>query len=248
MAIDMRVLHVPYCFYPDKAGGTEVYVDSLARAQAALGCQIAIAAPGDVEVEYHYKSVDVFRFPVSPVSDVRELYGDGDAVAAAAFGRILDTFHPDVVHLHALTRAVSVRLINQAIERRIRVVFHYHTPTVSCSRGILLEWGESVCDGVLAAGRCTACALHGHGLVRPAARLISSIPISAGRCIGEAGLTGGMWTALRMPELIELRIAAFHRMMAMVDHVVAPCEWVMKLLLRNRVASNKITLSRQGIS
>ena len=30
---EMNVLHVPYCFYPDAVGGTEIYVESLAQSQ-----------------------------------------------------------------------------------------------------------------------------------------------------------------------------------------------------------------------
>src|SRR2546428_2879001 len=131
----MRVLHVPYTYYPDPVGGTEVYVSGLAKWQRIHGCEAAVAAPGDVEAAYEHAGIPVWRFPVSPVGDVRELYGDGDPVAAEAFGEVLDEYKPEVVHLHALTRAVSIRLASQAVMREIPLVFNYHTPTVSCSRG-----------------------------------------------------------------------------------------------------------------
>lgn len=244
----MRVLHIPYCYYPDAVGGTEVYVASLAAWQRTFGCEVAVAAPGDADASYRHEDMPVWRFAPSPVRDLRDLYGDGNPDAAEAVGRILDEYRPDVVHLHALTRATSVRLVEQVKARRIPVVFNYHTPTVSCPRGSLLRWGVEICDGRLDLSLCTPCAFHGNGLPRPVATILSAVPRAAGRQLGKAGLSGGMWTALRLPDLIDVRIQAFHRVMEMVDHVVALCDWTRDLLLRNGVPEEKITLSRQGIS
>jgi len=94
---------------------------------------------------------------------------------------------------------------------------------------------------------CARCVLHGHGLNRPASLAVGSLPTGVGRILGGVGASGGMWTALRMTELVELRHAAFHKLMAEVDHVVALCHWVKELLLLNGVAPEKISISRQGL-
>jgi glycosyltransferase involved in cell wall biosynthesis len=244
----MRVLHVPYTYYPDPVGGTEVYVAGLAAWQRVHGCEVAIAAPGDTDSSYRHADMPVWRFAAAPVRDLRDLYGDGNPAAAEAFGRILDEYCPDVVHLHALTRATSVRLVEQVKARRIPVVFNYHTPTVSCPRGSLLRWGAEICDGKLDLDLCTPCAMHGNGLPRPVAKLLSAVPKGACRQLGNAGLSGGVWTALRLPDLVDVRIQVFRRLIEMVDHVVALCDWTRDLLLRNGVPAEKITLSRQGIA
>lgn len=244
----MKLLHVPYCFYPDPVGGTEVYVAGLAREQRRQGMQAIVAAPCEADSTYSHDGLLVRRFAVSPnVKDLRDLYGDGDPHAAAAFARILDEERPDVVHLHAFTRAVSVRLLRESKRRDIPVVFSYHTPTVSCSRGTLLRWGSEVCDGVLDVHACAGCGLHGHGLAKPASMLAGSLPPGMGRLLGNIGASGGLWTVLRMTELFELRHAAFHAMMREADHVVALCQWVKDLLLRNGVPAEKVTVSRQGV-
>jgi glycosyltransferase involved in cell wall biosynthesis len=80
-----------------------------------------------------------------------------------------------------------------------------------------------------------------------ASRLVGWLPPAAGGFLGSMGLTGGVWTALRMTELIELRHAAFRCLMAEVDHVIALCEWVKQVLLRNHVPAEKITVCRQGL-
>ena len=42
----MKIVQVPYCFYPDPSGGTEVYVRLLARYLRETGTEVLIAAPG----------------------------------------------------------------------------------------------------------------------------------------------------------------------------------------------------------
>lgn len=244
----MKLLHVPFTFYPDPVGGTEIYVQGLAREQQRLGCSVIVAAPGDEDAGYRHDGLQVRRFAVSRnVNDPRELYGDGDPRAAAAFARILDEERPDVVHLHAFTRAVSVRLVRESKRRGIPVVFSYHTPTVSCQRGTLLRWGSEICDGVLDIRACARCTLHGHGLAKIAAVAAGSLPLPVGRMLSNIGASGGLWTALRMTELVERRHTAFNALMREADHVVALCQWVKALLRRNGVPAGKITVSRQGV-
>jgi glycosyltransferase involved in cell wall biosynthesis len=244
----MKVLHVPFTFHPDPVGGTEVYVDTLARCQQDRGMDVAIVAPGPRAAAYRRGDLSVFRVPVSnSVTDLRDQYGLGDAVPAACFGEILHREQPDVVHLHAFTPAVSLLLLREAKRRGVPLVFSYHTPTVSCQRGSLLHWGADVCDGTLDVTACTQCSLHGLGLNRAFSRVAASIPPGVGRAVGALGISGGVWTAVRMTELIGLRQAAFRALMDDVDHIVALCDWVRQLLLRNGVAPGKITVSRQGI-
>src|SRR5215831_18089189 len=45
----VKVVHVPYTFWPDAVGGTEVYVDALAREQNRNGIDALVAAPGSEE-------------------------------------------------------------------------------------------------------------------------------------------------------------------------------------------------------
>lgn len=243
----MKLIHVPFCFYPGPAGGTEVYVDALARIQQDQGNAVVIAAPDGSDDAYSYNGLSVRRFAVSEdVVDVRDLYGEGDQLAPRGFGRILDEERPDLVHLHAFTRGVSLRIVREAKQRNLPVFFSYHTPTVSCQRGTLLRWGAEVCDGVLDVHTCARCALHHHGLSKQASIIGGSLSPAVGRFFDAARLSGGAWTALRMSQLVELRQAAFHKLMAEVDHIVALCQWVKELLLGNGVPPDKITVSRQG--
>jgi glycosyltransferase involved in cell wall biosynthesis len=206
-----------------------------------------VAAPGRREQRYSHGNVPVWRFPTAEITDLTDLYGRGDAEAARSFAGILDTERPDIVHLHAFTTAVSVRLVREVKQRGIPVVFTYHTPTVSCQRGTLMRWGREVCDGYVDLQVCTRCTLHGLGLPQTVAYLVGSVPVAAGSVLGAAGLSGGMWTALRMKELVRVRGTSFHALMRDVDRVVAVSHWVESVLLVNGVPPEKITVSRHGL-
>jgi glycosyltransferase involved in cell wall biosynthesis len=242
----MKVLHVPFCYYPDPVGGTEVYVASLARVQQARGYEVAIAAPDGQSRDYFHDGLPVHRFGVAGKIDLRQLYG-GDPTAAANFEDVLDRFRPEVLHLHAFTSAVSVLLAQSARSRKIPVVFTYHTPTVTCCRGTMLEWGNRVCDGEMRVKRCARCTLHGKGVPKAAGWLLGSLPETFGGIAGTVGFGGGIRTALRTTELVGIRHAAVKRFLSEEsDHIFAVCEWVRAVLVANGIPPGKITLSRQG--
>jgi glycosyltransferase involved in cell wall biosynthesis len=244
----MKVIQVPFCFAPDPMGGTEVYVGNLARDLQALGIKALVAAPDETSRTYTVDGLRVRRYAVtSEITDLIQLYGAGDPLAASEFARILDEEAPDLVHLHAFTRGVSLRMVQAAKQRRIPVVFTYHTPTVSCQRGTLMLWGADLCDGRLDVARCAGCTLNGLGMHGPLADKVGRLPPALGRWLGDRGLQGGIWTALRMSELIRVRHAVFHKMMAEVDHVVAVCNWVQEIIISNNVPPAKVSLSRHGI-
>jgi glycosyltransferase involved in cell wall biosynthesis len=243
----MKILHAPFCFHPDPMGGTEVYVQNLAVAQSRRGAEVVIAAAGARAQQYRVRELEVYRFPGAAAVDLREFYGEGDPGAAEAFGRILEAACPDLVHLHAFTSGVSLRVARAAKRAGLPVVFTYHTPTVSCQRGTLLRWGTELCHGHLDVRTCTACSLESLGLRRGAAGMASRIPPAAGRALGKAGLSGGLWTALRMTDLVALRHEAFRNLMEEVDQVVSLCSWTTDLLVANGVRREKIRVCRHGL-
>jgi glycosyltransferase involved in cell wall biosynthesis len=238
---------VPYCYYPEPVGGTEVYVAALAREQRKRGYDVAVAAPGETVQEYAHDGTRVFRFTGKAEMTLAQLYGDGDPESARNFAPILDRFRPDILHLHARSQAVSVLLARAARARGIPAVFTYHTPAVTCARGSMLRWGKEVCNGKIRSGQCAPCMIHGKGLPRPIAIAVGRAPAVIGRIAGAAGLEGGLWTALRSGELMDVRRAAVRQMLAEVDHIFAVCAWAQDTLVANGVPQEKITLSRQGV-
>ena len=242
---------MPFTFAPDPIGGTEIYVDALARSLRSHGIESLVAASCDngMAPSYEYDGLRVrrFRSETNAKDMLRELYGGGDPQAAAAFGQVLDEECPHAVHVHAFTRAVSLLLVRAAKQRGLPVFFTYHTPTVSCQRGTLMLHGKEPCDGMLNVWRCTTCSLEAQGLPTPAAELLSHIPLSFGRALEKVGLSGGLWTALRMTELIRASHTAIHALLCEVDGIVAFKQWVHALLVRNGIPASKIIISEHGL-
>jgi glycosyltransferase involved in cell wall biosynthesis len=244
----VKIIQVPFCFHPDPIGGTEIYVEALSDHLQSQGIDIIIASPSAINQTYQHRQLQVHRFAISPqISDLRYLYGKGDPQASLEFSRILDLEKPDLVHLHAFTAGVSIRLVEAAKQRQIPVIFTYHTPTVSCQRGTLLQNGTKICNGKLNVHTCTRCTLQGLGLDYLQSYLIGSLPPIVGKGLEALQLQSGVWTALRMSDLVSCQQTAFHQLMTEVDQIIAVCNWVKDLLLLNQVASAKISMIRQGL-
>ena len=244
----MKTLHVAFSFPPDPPGGTELYVAALCRELGTLGVDSVVTAPGPQDARYRHDGLTVRRFAMqSAITDLHALYGGGDPTAAAGFERILREERPDLIHQHALTPACSVRIVRAARAFGVPIVFTYHTPTTTCQRGTLLEWGVGPCDGRLDGHRCTACTLHEYGIGRGTSRTLAHLPSAFGRLLGTMKLAGGPWTALRMSNLMEERLAASREVFRSVDRFVALAPWVEQLLRENGVEAERIVRVPHGI-
>lgn len=246
----MKVIHIPYCFYPDPVGGTEVYVKNLCSNLSEFGIESIIAAPTDGQsADYIHEGLRVKRFSVSEkIEDLSDLYGGSDPVSSRIFGKILDEEKPDLVHFHALTYAVSLALVRESKSRNIPAVFTYHTPTVSCQSGLLMIWKKQVCEGFLNARICAACTLYRLNIPRGVSDILAIFPSSLGRLFKRLHLKGKIFTALRMRCLIEQRIKLIENFIREVDHLIVLCSWTKELLLRNKAPLSRISLVRHGVA
>ncbi len=243
----MKTLHVPFSFAPDPVGGTEVYVEGLCASLQRLGVGAVVAAPGPVDATYDHRGLRVRRFQCTTRGGrLEELYGAGDPVASAAFARLLDDEQPDVVHQHAVSPACSVELMRSAKRRGLPVVFTYHTPTASCTRGTLLRWGTEVCTGHLASAPCAACTLHGLGGGRVASAIAGAVPTSFGELLERAAIQGGIWTAARMTALMRRHQASTAALFAVPDRIISLTPWVTALLTANGVPAERIVPMPHG--
>jgi glycosyltransferase involved in cell wall biosynthesis len=242
------VLHIPYTFFPDVCGGTEVYVRGLAHRLASRGYPSAVAAPGIEPSEYVIDGLAVYRFASDRRRRLELAYGVPDEIAAEGFRAVLRKAGPRIVHLHARTSAISELLIDAAHDSGAAVVFTYHTPTVSCTRGTMMLFGQQPCDGFIEPKRCTACALAAHGVPKSLAGLAALAPNILAATSKTPKGDPELLSFLQIPALIAGERRRFCDFVGKVDHVVAVCRWVREVLERNGVPPEKITLSRQGLS
>jgi glycosyltransferase involved in cell wall biosynthesis len=242
------ILHVPYTYFPDPCGGTEVYVQGLAKRLLALGYANVVAAPAVASARYEHAGLQVYRFATDSRARLDLAYGVPDEIAAEDFRTIIRHARPDILHLHARTAAVSERLIDIGHAAGARVVFTYHTPTASCARGTMMLFGEKPCNGTIETKRCLACTFEALGVPKPLARGAAAIPNSI--YTRTTAITGSSRprSALNIPGLIVSGRRRFLDFIGKVDHVVAVSQWVSDVLKRNSVSPAKITLCRQGLA
>jgi glycosyltransferase involved in cell wall biosynthesis len=244
----VSILHVPYTYFPDPCGGSEVYVRNLAQRLSALGYANAVAAPAAASATYEHAGLQVYRFSTDLRPRLDLAYGLPDEIAAGGFREIVAQVRPDIVHLHARTSAVSERLVDIGHAAGARVIFTYHTPTVSCARGTMMLFGKEPCDGTIEMTRCLACTLAASGMPKPFVHAAAVVPNSLyTRTMAITGSSRPL-SKLSIPGLIVSGRQRFLDFIGKVDHVVAVSQWVNDVLRRNAVPSAKVTLSRQGIS
>lgn len=241
------VLHVPFTYFPDAVGGTEIHVAALIAALRAHGIDGAVAAPGDRDLAYLHDGVPVYRLAIDPRPDLAQAYGAPDRRVTHSFAILLARLRPRIVHLHARSAAVSEALTDAARTAGAKIVLTCHTPTVGCVRGTMMRMGRSPCNGKLDRRRCSACVLAAHGMPPLLRNVAARMPEAIGRSAHRAGLTGRAATVLRLPGLIGAAHGGFHELMCKADRVVAVCDWGFEMLRLNGITDEKLVLCRQGL-
>jgi glycosyltransferase involved in cell wall biosynthesis len=244
----MKILHLPFTYHPDPVGGTEVYVAALARELTEFGVHSEIVAPGGVASTSMIDGIRVHRLAIAPLRSAGETYGEGDPQTAGAFESLLDREQPDLVHFHARSRGVSLRMLRAAKRRGIPVVVTCHTPGAVCANGTMLRAGAEVCDGRMDAVRCSQCMLQGKGLPEPVAGMLAHLPPRVGELSARSGFRGALATAVQIPWFMSELHRHTHEYFREADLVVAVCEWLRAALLVNGVPGSMIRLCRQGVA
>lgn len=242
--MSVHILHVPFGYFPDVRGGTEVYVKQLVSELAQLKCTSTIAAPGDRRETYHHEGTPVHRFTGQPQNDVEP--ASGIVSSARQFADIIEQTKPDVVHLHAKSPAVSVRIVELCNQAGIPVVSTYHTPTASCNRGDLILFGREPCDGFLDATRCSGCVLQSLGTGEVVGQLLARLPTTLTQTSARI-FTGKVRTMLLQPGLTDTRLESTRKFWESSDRILALSLWTRDLLIRNGVNKAKLVHIPHGI-
>lgn len=239
------VLQIPFEYYPDPSGGTEVYVAALCRELSTHGLASAVAAPAAADAGYAWETVPVYRYAI-PAGLVGATAPTTLAGLKASFATMLDRVRPRLVHFHALSPGIDRHCADAVVERGVPLLLTYHTPTLSCPRGTMMAFGAEPCDGRHRPLRCTACVgqkLTGHAL--PGAAL-AGVPAAVSRWARQR-LSGRAGTALGLKAEVLRQQAQFRAVASSAARVIAVCDWVRSALLQQGLPAERIVLSRQGL-
>lgn len=243
-----HVMHVPFGYFPDQCGGTEVYVAALCRELSVMGINNTVAAPGEKEAAYAYDGIQVRRFGIDPQPTFESINVGGDEVAAQSFASVLDEVKPDAIHFHAHSPAVSLHLLKEARRRGLKTVFTYHTPTASCRRGTLMRWGTEPCEGEMRDTLCAACHLHSLNTPKVVAMASAVLSPIAQVCAGALPAQARWQFPLRSRPLTAHRHSLVRQWFAGMDRIIALCGWTEHLLQLNGVPRFKVRKVRHGLT
>jgi glycosyltransferase involved in cell wall biosynthesis len=243
----VRVVHAVGWYFPESSGGTEVYVDALARNLRAFGVDSSIlAASADGQsAAYRWAEVPVDRYPV-PAATRREIV---DAVPHARFSEFADRLraqNADVYHQHSWTRGCGLPHLAEAKRLGLKTVVTVHVPSVMCLRGTMMLNGLQACDGKVDVGRCSECWGTSRGVPRTMAAWLGRNPATAGalaRLLPESRFQ----TALLTPGLVARRQTELAALVRNADRIVAVCRWLFEALTLNGVPERKLLYCPQGI-
>lgn len=205
----MRILHLVHQYIPDHIGGTELYTQTLARAQARRGDFAAVFAPSPQPVdrtlsETLEQEVTIYRVPVGKRGGTAVFRSTfGDERLTAALESVLDSFRPDVVHIeHMMGLPISITELLST--RRIPYVMALHDYWYGCANAQLLtNYDQTICDGPNAgATNCARCAL------------------------ARAGLSGTGWLAPAVAPVMRRRNAQLRQAVSRAALIIAPNEFV----------------------
>ena len=171
----MRILHLVHQYPPDDLGGTELYTQQLAAAQAARGHAVAVFFPrrgaaAELERWTEPAGTQVFagRLPAQgAAARAGTLIRSG--LLAAPWRTALEAFQPELVHIQHLL-GLPVALLTTVRQRGLPTVITLHDYWWRCANAQLLTNDRgALCDGPrlwLNCGRCAAARL-GAGPLAP---------------------------------------------------------------------------------
>jgi glycosyltransferase involved in cell wall biosynthesis len=245
----LKVAHALGWYFPDSTGGTEVYVESLARHLIEFGVASQIAAParqGDRgDSRYTWNGMPVYRYPV-PASTPEELAHRLPPGHFPEFDRWLAAQDCDVYHQHTLMCGCELAQLRSARALGLRTVVTIHVPGDVCLRGTMLLDGVRPCDGRVDVERCTSCWGPSRGIPSIMARWEAghpSISTKLARWLPDTPLR----TALLTPAAVVRRQQELLEIHTLADRVIAVCRWLYDALLRNGFPAEKLVYCPQGI-
>ncbi|MGB7220060.1 MAG: glycosyltransferase [Vicinamibacterales bacterium] len=246
----MRIVQAVGWYFPERLGGTEVYVAALAERLRNLDHDVQIVAPepgAAAPRQYIHEGIPVFRFPIRTPLTRDEAQGRAPVDGSEWFHRWVRAARPDVVHFHTLVPGLELDEIKAAKAAGARVIATTHASSLGyvCARGTMLRWGQVLCDGLTEPHKCAACDLQKRGLPKWAASAAAAVPVWSSH-LG-ARLPGKLGTALGMPSAIVFNMARQRELLAAVDRFVLLTAWSADAVIRNGAPGSKVAVNRLGI-
>ncbi len=247
------MLWATYCFFPERFGGTEVYVAGAARGLRRLGHSVSVVAgttratsspttPFEIR-ETNYEGIPVHFFSIRTEGLRWEELLCLEAEALTAWWREWLKRNPyDLLHVHGYSPVCSGSLVTAAKQMGLPVAMSFHHPGLLCARGDFVQAWNHPCDGQVRVGRCSVC----FGLTKVKALMAerqgdSAVP-SPNTESGGRELRFKMGTAFSLTRQFRLKLRSWNRLISQVDGWHAFSDQTRGMLLRNGVPESRIQM------
>lgn len=243
----IHVVHATAWYPPHHLGGTEIYVEGLIAELRELGFSnsVLIPKPPNAPLNFEHQSVSIETYPVDANPTPDELKRGQPHRGFEEFRARLTAHRNAMYHQHSWSRGCGPAHLRAAREAGLRTVLTVHVPGYTCLRGTMLKFGERPCDGLVEPTVCGACWAQERGLPKSVAHVIGHLPSSLAARARQGD--GRMWTATAARTLAEEKLRQISGMISDADRIVAVCQWVYDVLVRNGIPRASLVLSRQGI-
>lgn len=223
----MRILHVVHQYPPAFVGGTELYTQNIAQAQAALGHDVTVVYrdwdTDQGKVIWNDNGVKVWKIWDGPFSASRRLLATFRApYIDQAFGEILDAAKPDVLHLqHLMGLPTTIGQHWQPHAPPILATLHDYW-WFCANAQLVTNDRQNICGGPRAYFNCARCAL---------AR--ANLPT---------------WPPLQPPMagIMAYRAHALRRLVSSVDLWIAPTAFVRDIYLQHGFPVDRVKVIPHG--
>lgn len=259
----MRILMITIGYPPRQVGGTEVYVFGLVEALKEQGhnCDVAYLEPFEEEsgpesrlavTEHLGTTVYAVQINTSYHKLEHIVFDAGlRNILIDEFREVVRELRPDVIHVHPLQLGFDSYLMEDLNRSGEKVIMTFHSSTTTCARGDLIYMGKQVCDGLVMQDRCTKCLYQWRSVPGPVAAGLSRLPLkwfaaAFARLEGKPSLKK-LRSFVSLPLMIDERRQAWTRTTINARAIVAVCDWVREITIKNGVSPEKVFSSRHGL-
>ena len=227
----MRILHLVHQYPPDYMGGTELYTQTVAAAQAKAGHNVAVFCPsqadesGEMQMGVEEQGVHIYRVPLGARSRV-QVFKDTfcQKCLQADLKSVLEKESPDIVHIQHLM-GMPMNLAEQVAAANIPYVVTLHDYWYVCANAQLLtNTDQTICMGPdRFAFNCSQCAL------------------------ARVGRDELLWSAPAISPLMLVRNRRLHTVLEKAGTVIAPTNFVRQTYIDLGACSDNMAVIRHGI-
>lgn len=238
----MKIFHCLRNFFPDPAGGTEVYVAALCKALQDLGVDVAVVKPsfGISPTIYFYEGVKVLEYLENSTPDAALQTGLEPPNGLSNFKKLLQQESPDALHFHesAGSNGITIFHLLATKEMKIPVFTTFHLAGNICMRDNFLFKGKSDCNGIIDIYKCSVCMLEKKGLPVLMPELLSFLGINFKRNIS----LDGVGKIFNYPLYVKMHKERLHNVNLCSDKIFVLSNWYKVLLVNNGLDKNKIVV------